>query len=295
MNDTIDYYSVLGVLPNAEHIVVVAAYRALASRYHPDKWRGDVSQATKRMADINNAYETLGNPEKRKAYDSSRSATYGTFDPKDDEQDQAFDSALLELEQRWQVAVGIFPDLANIRKKLAKTSHKLSFAFVNVMLETKFFSNRNNIADSMESTFLERYFGTNKKIIEFAKELIIMGKKDAVVALNKLVDVLGFEVDPELIKSKIISDFNLFGNQPASNSHKQNSKRIEALKNRVISTRDYDDAKLLLEILGHKVSATGAWNIPYVYHVKLRGINEPPRTFYKYELFVAWVIENFCL
>ena len=53
-----NYYSVLGVLPTAEGIVIRAAYRALAQRYHPDKW-ADQRDAIRRMQEINEAYETL--------------------------------------------------------------------------------------------------------------------------------------------------------------------------------------------------------------------------------------------
>jgi curved DNA-binding protein CbpA len=52
MNTDADYYAVLGVLPDAEQVVIVAAYRALASLYHPDRWKGDVAAATKRMAEM---------------------------------------------------------------------------------------------------------------------------------------------------------------------------------------------------------------------------------------------------
>lgn len=37
MNPENDYYAALGILPDAEVVVVIAAYRALASLYHPDK------------------------------------------------------------------------------------------------------------------------------------------------------------------------------------------------------------------------------------------------------------------
>jgi len=33
-----DHYQILGVIQDAEDIVIKAAYRALAQRYHPDKW-----------------------------------------------------------------------------------------------------------------------------------------------------------------------------------------------------------------------------------------------------------------
>ena len=64
-----DYYRTLGILDDAEDIIVRAAYRALAQRYHPDKWGGDQSDATKRMAEINEAYGVLSDPIKRTQYD----------------------------------------------------------------------------------------------------------------------------------------------------------------------------------------------------------------------------------
>ena len=54
-----DYYRILGVLDDAEDIVIKAAYRALAQRYHPDRWQGDAGEATRRMAEINAAYAIL--------------------------------------------------------------------------------------------------------------------------------------------------------------------------------------------------------------------------------------------
>jgi len=67
-----DYYRILGVLDDAEDIVIKVAYRALAQRYHPDKWTGGKDDATKKMAEINEAFDTLSDPVKRKVYDSTR-------------------------------------------------------------------------------------------------------------------------------------------------------------------------------------------------------------------------------
>ncbi len=55
-----DLYVVLGILPDAEDVVIKAAYRALAQRYHPDRWVGDAAEAHQRMTRINEAYEVLG-------------------------------------------------------------------------------------------------------------------------------------------------------------------------------------------------------------------------------------------
>lgn len=36
-----DFYEILGVSPNADIIVISAAYKALVQIYHPDKWKGE--------------------------------------------------------------------------------------------------------------------------------------------------------------------------------------------------------------------------------------------------------------
>jgi curved DNA-binding protein CbpA len=84
MNPSKDYYAVLGVLPDAELIVIRAAFRALANRYHPDKWPGDRLTAETRMRELNEAHEILSNEGKRAGYDalckSTANAGAGTGD-----------------------------------------------------------------------------------------------------------------------------------------------------------------------------------------------------------------------
>ena len=67
-----DYYAVLQVSPTAEAAVIEAAYRQLARLYHPDVNRAP--GAKERMQAINAAYEILGDPERRAAYDAERMA-----------------------------------------------------------------------------------------------------------------------------------------------------------------------------------------------------------------------------
>jgi DnaJ-class molecular chaperone len=63
-----DYYSMLGVAKTAGQKDIKAAYRKLARRHHPDVNQGDTS-AEGRFKEINEAYEVLGDPDKRKKYD----------------------------------------------------------------------------------------------------------------------------------------------------------------------------------------------------------------------------------
>ena len=62
-----DLYEVLQVHPRAEPEVLRAAYRVLARKYHPDHG-GDA----RRMITLNDAWDVLGDPVRRAAYDSSR-------------------------------------------------------------------------------------------------------------------------------------------------------------------------------------------------------------------------------
>jgi len=63
-----DYYKVLGIDKNASVDDIKKAYRKLALKYHPDK-NGDEESAQK-FKEINEAYQVLSDPQKRKQYDS---------------------------------------------------------------------------------------------------------------------------------------------------------------------------------------------------------------------------------
>ena len=63
-----DYYSTLGVAKTATEKEIKQAYRKLARKHHPDVNPGDKSAET-RSKELNEAYEVLGDPAKRKKYD----------------------------------------------------------------------------------------------------------------------------------------------------------------------------------------------------------------------------------
>jgi curved DNA-binding protein len=64
-----DYYKILGVDKKASQDEIKKAYRKLAVKYHPDKNQGN-KEAEERFKEIGEAYEVLGDVEKRKKYDS---------------------------------------------------------------------------------------------------------------------------------------------------------------------------------------------------------------------------------
>src|SRR5580692_6680526 len=63
-----DPYEVLGVKKNADAAAIKSAYRKLAKKLHPDANKTD-PKAAQRFAELNSAYEILGEDDKRKAFD----------------------------------------------------------------------------------------------------------------------------------------------------------------------------------------------------------------------------------
>lgn len=64
-------YSILGLPETATDEEIKQAYRTLAKQYHPDLHPGNAETA-KKFAEVNEAMEAIGTPEKRREYDRKR-------------------------------------------------------------------------------------------------------------------------------------------------------------------------------------------------------------------------------
>ncbi|ARA93970.1 MAG: J domain-containing protein [Bacteroidetes bacterium] len=73
-----DYYKILGVDEGASAAAIKKAYRTLARQYHPDR-NPDDPGAEERFKEIQEAYATLSDDRKRKAYDARRRHPFGAF------------------------------------------------------------------------------------------------------------------------------------------------------------------------------------------------------------------------
>ena len=204
-----DYYVVLGVLPDAEEVVIAAAYRALAKRYHPDRWTGEPAFAHRQMAALNQAYNVLGDAAKRAAYNLTRSKPQADFCAEEEEQARAFASALQDDAARWMAACGLYPDLVTLHARLATISGQLAFAFVTSLLETKDFQRRAVLAVQLEQACLVRYFGTQAAILDYARFLIFSGHKNSAKVLNRFVSLMGADVEPGLLILRVEKELSM--------------------------------------------------------------------------------------
>src|SRR5882757_1571466 len=73
-----DFYEVLGVSKSASQDEIKKAYRDLARKWHPDR-NPDDPEAEERFKEVQQAYDALSDPEKRKQYDAG--GQFGGFGP----------------------------------------------------------------------------------------------------------------------------------------------------------------------------------------------------------------------
>ena len=77
MSNSKDYYELLGVSKNASDSDIKKAYRNLAREHHPDMVKdSDKAASEKKFKEINEAYQVLSDPQKRKQYDQFGHAAF---------------------------------------------------------------------------------------------------------------------------------------------------------------------------------------------------------------------------
>lgn len=192
----LNYYDVLGVSQNADDFVIKAAYKALAQRYHPDKFAGnsrDAVDAETKMRQLNEAYQVLSDEVKRRNYDASL---------KQNQQQNSQQSSTNSKQQAdWQIALRFYPDLTSFETRLAKFDTDLVSEFRSNLLATQQYERRQSIADKLEQNYLEGYFGDHPDIVQLARELLLAGKREGAKELNQMLKVVGNSVPAsEIIK-----------------------------------------------------------------------------------------------
>lgn len=199
-----NYYSILGVLPTAELVVIKAAYRALCQLHHPDRNLQEPARAHAITQELNEAWAILSDPQKRREFDEALQRQSGTLgDTGQAAENASFQTQLLELFPELQMALEYYPDLMQTVAQLARVSYALAIGFVAALLETKQFGQRKEIADALRQQFFVVYFGRNAAVLQFAHELIGAGCRDAALELNKAVNLFGDSIDASMVIERI--------------------------------------------------------------------------------------------
>lgn len=204
-----DYYAVLGVSPDAEDIVIRAAYRALAQRYHPDRAGAPDANAHTRMAELNAAYAVLSDQARRSAYDRLRAAGANAGGGRFGDAEEVPPAEDDPLAKDWKIAQKIYPDLAAFEQRLAQFSAKLAATYRAYLLETRQFEPRESLAGQMENHFLSTYFGEHERNVDFARRLILARQRKAARALNDMIRVLGSDANPIRVIAQIAREFDV--------------------------------------------------------------------------------------
>ena len=204
-----DYYRVLGVLRNAEEIVIKAAYKALAQKYHPDRVPDhEKDSATQKMMEINEAKDVLLDARKRSDYNKKyddQNVDRQSYGSEFKEQDQFSETSLKDDD--WNTAVSYYPDLKNIIKELSLISTNLTNLYKNYMLESRQYDERHKIREIIENDYLTRFYGDDEKTRSYVKNLLLKNFKHAAIEINKHVLVMGNSIKYTQIYPKIEKKF----------------------------------------------------------------------------------------
>lgn len=152
-----NYYEILGVNRKNSREEIKLSFRKLAKKYHPDANKDD-NTSDAMFKDINEAYATLMNEEKRKKYDRQVARYgYGFI---------ANETPLSNIRYEFKAGSGMFNDILTTILGFKKDSNTSHFSETNASTsEVKQKPERgNDITSNLEITLEEGLIGTEKKI-----------------------------------------------------------------------------------------------------------------------------------
>lgn len=188
-----DHYQALGLARHAEPVVVKAAYRALASLYHPD--RNPAPDAIERIQRINIAHDVLSDPVRRHAYDATLAGEIPPEAPHHDGPDP--------LAERWQIAAGFFPEIRRHHARLDRLSVHMGEEFRLHLLQHQNYAEATALAHRLRTDFLTRHFGTDEALHAYAEQLVMAREIDAARFVGQIVAVLGQSVSADSVREKV--------------------------------------------------------------------------------------------
>ena len=181
----LNYYQVLGVVPDADPVVIKAAYQALVSKYHPDR----NSEAEEKFRWVNLAFSVLSDNAKRKEYDVSLFLV--SHEVAEYDAESSGHVRFIDVDNDWAVAVRFYPEIESLSNNLEAISWRLSYSYKLKILENKKFLDGFKIYKKMKKSYLSRYFGKDQYIHDYAEQIILSGQHEAAVCLNEIISVIG--------------------------------------------------------------------------------------------------------
>jgi len=167
----IDFYRVLGVSRDASDDAIKKAYRKLVFQHHPDR-NPDSTQAESKIREINEAYEVVGDPEKRRNYDR---LTWGDETIRDEAADPAV--ILDEMEQklfdegRKEVFAVLMKDVKRVKAELAVIrARTVADQGYDTFKEEII---RERASEVMEELVTAEMEGRKQRLIEVATEMLL--------------------------------------------------------------------------------------------------------------------------
>lgn len=151
-----NYYEILGVNRKTSKEEIKINYRKLAKKYHPDTNK-DNPEAEEMFKNVNEAYATLMNDEKKKRYDKQVTKyKYGFVEE---------DGSLSNIKYEIKSGVNVINDLLNTILGFKKDDKSNSSSSTRSASSAKQNAQKgSDIETSLEITLAEAFFGTSKKI-----------------------------------------------------------------------------------------------------------------------------------
>jgi DnaJ-class molecular chaperone len=144
-----DFYKILGVEKSASEEEIKKAYRKLAKEHHPDR-NTNKEAAEAKFKEINEAYDTLSNKEKREMYDmgSTKPNGFSGYNSKRSGFSNSYGYASSQFEDVFADIFGTGrPDLEEILRARARQFHNMDYTVnLNVTLEDIFYGAEKEIA-----------------------------------------------------------------------------------------------------------------------------------------------------
>ena len=167
----IDFYRVLGISRDASDDAIKKAYRKLVFQHHPDR-NPDSTQAEAKIREINEAYEVVGDPEKRRSYDR---LTWG----KETIREEAADPAVIldEMEQklfdegRKEVFAVLMKDVKRVKAELAVIRERTVADQGYDTFKEDIIRKRGS--EVMEELVTAEMEGRKRRLIEVATEMLL--------------------------------------------------------------------------------------------------------------------------